>query len=69
MLALRAIEQCPELSNREAARIYSVCHTTLIRRRKGQSARGDRIANSRKLTNLEESTIVQYIGNNSLIRT
>ncbi|KJK73921.1 hypothetical protein H634G_10782 [Metarhizium anisopliae BRIP 53293] len=61
MLALRAIERCPELSNREAARIYSVCHMTLMRRRNGQSARGDKIANSRKLTNLEESTIVQYI--------
>ncbi len=61
ILALQAIERCPELSNREAARIYSVCHTTLMRRRNGQSARGDKIANSRKLTNLEESTIVQYI--------
>lgn len=61
ILALQAIERCPELSNREAARIYSVCHTTLMRRSNGQSARGDKIANSRKLTNLEESTIVQYI--------
>lgn len=61
ILALRAMEQNSKLSIREPARIYSVDRTTLARRRRGQPSRRSTIANWRKLTNLEESAIIQYI--------
>lgn len=60
-LALQAIENDPKLSLRAAAKIYSVNHEKLSRRRRGQQSRRDIPANSRKLTNLEEPVIVQYI--------
>lgn len=60
-LALRAIENNPSLSIRGAAKLYSVDHTTLLRRQRGQRAQGDVTPPRQRLTNLEESTIIQYI--------
>ncbi|TQW01859.1 helix-turn-helix, psq domain-containing protein [Cordyceps javanica] len=60
-LALVALERNPALSIRAAAKIYNVPKTTILRRRKHQLARHDTVPNSRKLTNLEESIIVEYI--------
>jgi hypothetical protein len=60
-LAVQAFKRDPNLSIRAAAKIYSVSHSTLATRLKGTSSRRDTIPNSRNLTDLEESTIVQYI--------
>jgi hypothetical protein len=38
-----------------------VYHKTLTRRLKGQPSRRDILANSRRLTNLEEEVVTQYI--------
>jgi hypothetical protein len=61
ILACQAIQKIPKLSVREAARIYMVDRGTVTKRLRGITARRDTIANSRILTNLEESTIVEYI--------
>ena len=61
ILALEAIKNDENLSLRAAAKIYQVSRTTLLRRRNGVTARRDSLANSRKLTNLEEEAIVQYV--------
>lgn len=60
-LALQAMQNDPKLSLRAVVRIYSVDHQKLSRRRRGQQSRRDIPANLRKLTDLEESVIVQYI--------
>lgn len=59
--ALQALERDPSLSVRKAAALYKVPPRTLLRRKHGQSARCEKSANSRKLTNLEEQSIVRYI--------
>lgn len=46
---------------RAAAKLYSVNHATLARRLNGQPSRRDITPNSRKLTDLEESAIVNHI--------
>ena len=61
ILALQAIEQDPNLTIRAAAKIYSVNHATLARRKHGQISRRDWQPKSRKLTDLEEETIVEYV--------
>ena len=61
ILALKAIQNDKKLSLRAAAKLYDVPVSTISRRRAGQLARRDCPANSRKLTDLEEQTIVQYI--------
>jgi helix-turn-helix, Psq domain len=61
IMALKAMENDPELSLRGAATIYNVPRTTLSDRRAGKPARRDTAVNSRKLTDLEEKTIIQYI--------
>lgn len=61
LLALKAIQNDPSLSIRAAARLYSVDFSTLARRKRGQASRRDSTPNSRKLTDLEESVIVQHI--------
>jgi hypothetical protein len=61
ILAIQAPQKDQELSKRSAAEIYSVSDRTIRRRLNGQPARCDTPANSRKLSNLEEQTIVQYI--------
>ncbi|KAK9373657.1 uncharacterized protein V1513DRAFT_448272 [Lipomyces chichibuensis] len=49
------------LSIREAARIYSASRATLARRQRGQRSQCNIVANSRKLTDLKESTIINII--------
>ena len=61
ILALEAIKNNEKLSVRAAAKIYNISHTTLYQRRRGRSSRRDIPANSHKLTELEERTIIQYI--------
>ena len=61
ILALEAIKKDNKLSVLAAAKTYNVSHTTLRQRRAGRPARRDTPANSRKLTDLEETAIVQYI--------
>jgi DDE superfamily endonuclease len=61
ILALKAIKRDPKLSFRAAAKIYSVDPMKLSRRQRGQRPRRDMAANSRKLTDLEESIIVRYV--------
>src|ERR1700740_1642995 len=61
ILALEALKNDDKLSIRAAAKVYAVPYTTLYDRRAGRPARRDISANSRKLTDLEEETIVQYI--------
>jgi hypothetical protein len=60
-LALQAIRQNPKLSTRRAAKIYKVDHRRLGERLHGIPPRRDILANSRKLTNLEETVLVEYI--------
>src|ERR1700761_61426 len=61
ILALQAMQNDPKLSARAAGQIYSVDHAKLSRRRHGIQPRRHISANSRKLTDLEESVLVQYI--------
>jgi hypothetical protein len=61
ILACQAIRESPRLSIRAAAKIYSVNRSTLGMRLKGITARRDTTPNSRKLTNLEESTIIEHV--------
>ena len=61
ILALKALQKDKKLSLRAAASIYNVSRTTLTIRRDGRTSRYDTPVNSRKLTDLEERTIVQYI--------
>jgi len=60
-LALKALERDATLKVNTAAKIYKVNRITLTRRRDGKPARCDTPANSHKLTDLEERTIIQYI--------
>jgi hypothetical protein len=60
-LALLGMQNDPKLSARAAGRIYNVDHEKLSRRRRGMQSGRDIPANSRKLTKLEESVIVQHI--------
>ena len=61
ILAIQAMQKDPTLRARGAARIYSTDHRKLGRRIHGMRPRRDIPANSRKLTDLEESVLVQYI--------
>src|SRR6478752_2452280 len=61
ILALQAYQADPKLSLRRAAKIYDVSFDALNRRHHGIPAREDYIPSSRKLSNLEEEVIVQYI--------
>ena len=61
ILALQAMQNDPKLSARAAGRIYCVDHEKLSRRKRGIQPRRDIPANSRKLTDLEESVLIQYI--------
>jgi len=58
LLALQALQDDKNLSLRKVAEIYDVDYTTLFYRRAGRPARRDIPANLRKLTDLEEKTIV-----------
>ena len=61
ILALQVMQNDPKLSARAAGKIYTVSHEKLSRRRRGMQPRRDIPANSRKLTDLEESALVQHI--------
>ena len=61
ILALKALQDDEELSLRAAAKLYNVLVSTLGYRRTGQALQRNLLANSRKLTDLEEKAIVQYI--------
>ena len=63
ILALEALKKDPKLTERRVAKIYNVSRTSLHRRRDGIAARRDSTINSKKLTDLEELAIVQYILN------
>jgi hypothetical protein len=60
-LAIYSIDQAQIQSERSAAKAYDVPRTALQRRRAGISARRDCEPNSKKLTKLEESVIVEHI--------
>jgi hypothetical protein len=60
-LAIQAIQNDHTLRPRAAARIYSVDHRKLARRLHGMRPRRDIPANSRKLTDLEESVLIRHI--------
>ncbi|KFY73667.1 hypothetical protein V499_06259 [Pseudogymnoascus sp. VKM F-103] len=62
-LAIQAIQRDPTLRLYAVAKTYSVDHRKLARRLHGMQPRRDIIANSRKLSNLEESVLVQHILN------
>ncbi|KAJ0130623.1 Ankyrin repeat domain-containing protein 50 [Fusarium oxysporum f. sp. albedinis] len=61
LLALHALQNDPELSLRRAAGIYQVRYWTLHRRQKGILSTRDSIPKSRKLSDLEEQILVQFI--------
>jgi hypothetical protein len=60
-LALQAIKQDANLSERRAAQIYSVNRRTLANRRAGKQSRRDCAPNSANLRPTEEEVIVQHI--------
>jgi hypothetical protein len=61
LLALQALQNDPKLSIRRAANIYEVDEKRLRRRQAGIQSRRDSIPKSRKLSDLEEQIIVQFI--------
>ncbi|KAH7471664.1 hypothetical protein FOMA001_g13674 [Fusarium oxysporum f. sp. matthiolae] len=61
LLAFQALQQNPKLSLHKAARIYEVNYWALRRRRNGIPAASSITPKSRKLSDLEEQIIVQYI--------
>jgi hypothetical protein len=61
LLALQALQNTPELSIRRAASNYEVPRNTLSRRYNGIQSRRDWIPKSRRLSDLEEQIIVQFI--------
>ncbi|KAJ0134501.1 Uncharacterized protein HZ326_22450 [Fusarium oxysporum f. sp. albedinis] len=61
LLALQAYQADPKLSLRRAAKIYEVNFSTLYYRNSGMQARSDWVPKQRKLSDLEEQVIVQFI--------
>ncbi|KAM5529679.1 hypothetical protein BFJ63_vAg16464 [Fusarium oxysporum f. sp. narcissi] len=61
LLALQALQNDPKLSTRRAAKIYEISEPRLRRRRNGIQSRRDFIPKSRKLSDLGEKIIVQFI--------
>jgi hypothetical protein len=55
------MQKDPNLSARAAGKIYTYDHQKLSRRKRGMQQRRDILANSRKLTDLEEQVLVQHI--------
>src|SRR6478609_10333750 len=60
LLALQALQKDPKLSVRRAAKIYEVNRNTLSNQKNGRQSRRDTMANSRKLSKLEEETVLYY---------
>jgi hypothetical protein len=61
ILALQAYQNDLRLSLRRAAKIYKVRYSNLLNRYNGIPTRCDIIPNSRKLSDLEEQTLIQFI--------
>src|SRR6478752_7371003 len=61
LLALQALQNNPKLSLRQAATNYKVPFETLRRRHHGIQSRCDSIPKSRRLSDLEEQIIDQFI--------
>ena len=61
IMALKALKKDEKLSLRAAAKIYDVSRTTLKRRRDSTPSWRDIKANSCKLTDLKEKTLLDYI--------
>jgi hypothetical protein len=61
ILALEALRNDKQLRLEAVAKLYNVPASTLRDRRAGRPARRDTTPNSRKLTDLEEKAIVQYV--------
>jgi DNA-binding Lrp family transcriptional regulator len=61
LLALQALQNNPRLSIRRVAKTYRVSDHRLRRRQQGIQSRRDTIPNSRRLSDLEEEIIVQFI--------
>ncbi|KAG6996149.1 hypothetical protein FocnCong_v015127 [Fusarium oxysporum f. sp. conglutinans] len=61
LLALQALQNNPKLSVRRAAKMYEIDERRLRRRQQGIQSRRDWIPKSRKLSDLEEQIIVQFI--------
>ncbi|PHH55055.1 hypothetical protein CFIMG_007569RA00001 [Ceratocystis fimbriata CBS 114723] len=63
VLALQSLQNDPKLRIYRAARIYKVPPSTLYDRYHGKPSRSDIVPKSRKLSDLEEQVIVEYIIN------
>ena len=61
ILAIRALENDPTITVSYAATTYNVPRTTLRCRHVGQGSRRDISANLRKLTDLEEKVLLDWI--------
>jgi len=61
IIAIQALENNPNLGEREAARQYGVSRSTLGRRRDGTTARRDSTPNCRIFTAIEEQVLVDRI--------
>ena len=61
ILTINTLRTNPHLKISHVTQIFHVPRTTLSDRVKGKSSRQNILANSRKLTNLEEEVIVRYI--------
>jgi hypothetical protein len=61
LLAVSALKKQEIRSVREAARIFDVCHETLRRRLSGRTSRSETRANSHKMTQNEEESLVRWI--------
>src|SRR5690554_1025814 len=61
LLAIQATRKTQNPNIKSIASTYNVPRTTLRRRLQGITSRRDIIPKSRKLTNLEESMIVEYV--------
>jgi hypothetical protein len=61
ILAISALKKQEICNIREAARVYNISRTTLQRRLAGTTSRAETRANSHKLTQNEEESLVQWI--------
>ena len=61
ILALQALKNDPSLTVKKASEIYNVPRTTLRRRLAGKPAQANITVKSRKLSDLEEETIIQRV--------
>ena len=63
LLALQALNHDPKQTVRSIAKAYNIPEATLRHRSKGRPSRRDQPANSRNLTDLEESVLVREVLN------